>query len=53
MKSVGCLVVFALLALLIFNVMGFSSLTAKADKENLFTPNDWPIFRHEAHHTGE
>ncbi len=53
MISVGCLVVFALLALLIFNVMAFSLLTAKADQENLFTPNDWLIFRHDAHHTGE
>ena len=52
MKRVGDLVVFTLLSLLIFNVMGFSLLTAKADQAKLFTHSDWPMFRHDAQHTG-
>jgi hypothetical protein len=54
MKRLGFVVVFAVLALLLFNVAisGFSLLTVKAGQSNVSNLDDWSMFRHDAQHTG-
>src|SRR5665647_1961364 len=54
MKRLGFVIVFAVLALLLFNVTisGFSLLTVKADQSNVSNLDDWSMFRHDVQYTG-